>query len=64
MCDAYFDIVVVDASGAEKRRDKAVGATPRLSADRVRSTVADGSSISFSALGARFFRGLMAFSLL
>lgn len=61
--DAYFDTVGVDASGAEKSRDKAVGVlTPRLSADLVRSVAVDGSSTSFSALGVLFFRGLILFS--
>lgn len=61
--DAYLDTVGVDASGAEKSRDRAVGVlTPRLSADLVRSMAVDGSSTSFSALGVRFLRELMLFS--
>lgn len=53
----------MDTSGAEKRRDKAVGVlTPRLSTDRARSKITDGSSTSFSALEARVLRGLIKFS--
>ncbi len=54
----------VDASGAEKRRDRAAGVLPpRLSAAFVPSAATDGSSTSFSALGAEFFRGSVVFSL-
>lgn len=62
MYDACRDTVGMDASA--NRRVNAVGVPfPLLSIDRVRSTVADGSSTSFSALGILFLRVEVVLSL-